>query len=191
MAAIKGVEQDGLEIPIIDFAAYRHGDAAQRKAVGDAIVSAYQQSGFIYLRSHGIASEEVASAFAHSAKFFTRSQDQKDQLAWTTPAANRGYVASGREKVTNSNDPEEIAKMRATNPDLKESMEIGREGEEEHPNEWPDRFGDASDKLQQIICLLIVLLCIHNQISLKFVPDGRLLKCLREGMILRPGNSFE
>ncbi len=46
----------------------------------------------------------------------------------------------GREKVTQSNDPEEIAKLRASNPDIKESMEIGREGEDGHPNQWPDKF---------------------------------------------------
>lgn len=80
--------------------------------------------------------------FAQSAKFFDRPQAQKDELAWTTARSNRGYVASGREKVTQSNDPDEVAKLRASNPDLKESMEIGKEGVEGMPNQWPDRFGD-------------------------------------------------
>lgn len=53
-------------------------------------------------------------------------------------------MASGREKVTQSDDPEEIAKLRASNPDLKESMEIGKEGVEGMPNQWPDRFGDEA-----------------------------------------------
>ena len=43
------------------------------------------------------------------------------------PKANRGYVKQGRERVTNSTDPEEIAELRRTAPDVKESMEIGLE----------------------------------------------------------------
>jgi hypothetical protein len=43
------------------------------------------------------------------------------------PRANRGYVKRGRERVTNSTDPNEIAELRRTAPDVKESMEIGLE----------------------------------------------------------------
>lgn len=43
------------------------------------------------------------------------------------PRANRGYVKQGRERVTNVTDPDEIAKLRATAPDVKESIEIGLE----------------------------------------------------------------
>ena len=37
---------------------------------------------------------------------------------------------------------EDVDKLREGNPDLKESIEIGREGEEEYPNRWPDFEGD-------------------------------------------------
>ncbi len=84
-------------------------------------------------------------AFSKSAKFFARPQSQKDSLAWLSPESNRGYVACGREKVTDSDDPEEIVKLRAFNPDLKESMEIGREGVKDFPNRWPVGEGFESD----------------------------------------------
>lgn len=58
-------------------------------------------------------------------------------MAWTTPEANRGYSAPGREKVTQLKSEEEVEKLRSAAPDLKESYEIGREGEPGHPNEWP------------------------------------------------------
>jgi isopenicillin N synthase-like dioxygenase len=61
-------------------------------------------------------------------------------LSWTTPESNRGYVTFGREKVTQSFDVEEISKLRASNPDLKESMEIGKEGVLDQPNQWPDNM---------------------------------------------------
>ena len=106
-------------------------------ATAKQISHAFKTSGFLYLQNHGVPEDQVSLAFSQSAQFFRRPQSQKDALGWTTPDANRGYVASGREKVTQSNDPEEIARLRESNPDLKESMEIGREGVPGMPNQWP------------------------------------------------------
>ncbi|KIV87542.1 hypothetical protein PV11_03081 [Exophiala sideris] len=141
-AVEKGVEQDDLVMPLIDFGAFLHGDSAVKKAVAEQITDAFKSSGFLYLENHDIPQKEVSLAFSESAQFFERSQSQKNELQWTTPDSNRGYVAWGREKVTQSADPEEIARLRASNPDLKESMEIGREGVPGLPNQWPSRFDE-------------------------------------------------
>jgi isopenicillin N synthase-like dioxygenase len=138
----KGVEQDDLVMPLIDFGLYMHGSPSVKQATATEISHAFKTSGFLYLQNHGVPTEEVARAFSESASFFARSQSQKDALGWTTPDANRGYVASGREKVTQSDDPEVIAKLRESNPDLKESMEIGREGVDGMPNQWPDQLDE-------------------------------------------------
>lgn len=61
----------------------------------------------------------------------------QDTLAWESPRSNRGYVRIGRERVTQSADAAEIAKMRESAPDYKESMEIGREADAEWKNMWP------------------------------------------------------
>lgn len=58
-------------------------------------------------------------------------------LAWEDPRANRGYVKIGREQVTQSSDPEEIAALRAKTPDYKETMEIGRDWDAVWKNRWP------------------------------------------------------
>jgi isopenicillin N synthase-like dioxygenase len=79
----------------------------------------------------------VDNVFATSARFFERPQEEKEKLCWTTPRANRGYVPHGREKVTQLVDKEDVAKLKAQAPDLKETFEIGREGEEGLPNNWP------------------------------------------------------
>lgn len=63
--------------------------------------------------------------------------DEKLKLAWEDPRANRGYVAPGRERVTNSTDPAEIAALRAKAPDSKETMEIGRDWDTTWRNQWP------------------------------------------------------
>lgn len=138
----KGVEQDDLVMPLIDFGLFLHGSPSVKQATATQISHAFKTSGFLYLQNHGVPTEQVDKAFSESASFFARPQSQKDALGWTTPDANRGYVASGREKVTQSNDPEVIAKLRESNPDLKESMEIGREGVDGMPNQWPDRLDE-------------------------------------------------
>ena len=43
----------------------------------------------------------------------------------------------GQEKVTNLEDRDEVGNLREAAPDLKESFEIGREGQEGMPNRWP------------------------------------------------------
>lgn len=107
-------------------------------------MSGFQSAGFIYLRNFEAVVPAFLReiAFAESAKFFARPQPQKDALGWTTPQANRGYVAHGREKVSKLTDAAAVAALKAQAPDLKESIEIGREGEPDHPNMWPSTEGD-------------------------------------------------
>ena len=140
-AVSNAVSSDSLEIPLIDFDSFVSGDQQLRKSTAQAILSGFQNAGFIYLRNHPIPNSAVKKTFAESAKFFKRPQVQKDALAWTTPEANRGYSGQGREKTSNSFDFDEIAEQREQEgADLKESLEIGREDEPEAPNQWPDRF---------------------------------------------------
>jgi isopenicillin N synthase-like dioxygenase len=93
----------------------------------------------------------VSEVFASSARFFARPQEEKDSLAWTTPQANRGYVVYGREKVTQSRDKASITALRNTNPDLKESMEIGREGVDGLPNHWPDHLDEEGKDFKRVM----------------------------------------
>ena len=140
-----GVEKDDLIMPLIDFSVFFHGSPSAKTATAQTISHAFKTSGFLYLQNHGIPKETMSKVFQKSAEFFRRPQREKDSLSWTTPESNRGYVASGREKVSQSSDPEEIAKLRASNPDLKETMEIGREGVPGLPNQWPDRIDSQGE----------------------------------------------
>lgn len=136
-AVTTAVSEDNLEIPLIDFSAFLTDDQATRKATAQAILAGFQNAGFIYLRNHGIPKATVEQTFAESAKFFERPRAQKDQLSWTTPEANRGYSQPGREKVTDVSAAE-VDQVRAQEgADLKESIEIGKEGEPGLPNQWP------------------------------------------------------
>jgi isopenicillin N synthase-like dioxygenase len=78
-----------------------------------------------------------------SVNLFKMPTEAKLEHGWTTPEANRGYSAPGREKVTQETDVTKVEALRGAVPDIKESFEIGREGEPDHPNQWPleDRSG--------------------------------------------------
>lgn len=123
---------------LIDFSKFLHGTPAQRKEAADAILKGFQTAGFVYLSNLPIEPSTREHVFATSARFFNGlSLEEKLALGWTTPEANRGYSAPGREKVTQLTDAGEVAKLKQGNPDIKESFEIGREGEPGHPNQWP------------------------------------------------------
>lgn len=128
----------------MDFSLFLHGTASERQSTASAILSGFKSAGFIYLSDHGIPQSTVDETFASSAQFFKRPQEQKDSLGWTTPQANRGYVTHGREKVTNLSNKEDVEKLKSQVPDLKESIEIGREGEPGHPNNWPSGDEEAT-----------------------------------------------
>ncbi|KIK04621.1 hypothetical protein K443DRAFT_130624 [Laccaria amethystina LaAM-08-1] len=134
------VAQDlsSFNIPVISFAKFREASSSfEKRKTAIEIVSAFRETGFIYLSDHGIPQETVKNTFRKSAEFFKMPMETKSKLAWEDPRSNRGYVKIGRERVTQSADPAEIASLRAKAPDYKETMEIGREWDSEWKNQWP------------------------------------------------------
>jgi len=129
---------DDLRIPVVNFSKFRRAATqSQKKSTADEVVGAFKDSGFVYLSEHGISAAVVNNTFAKSAQFFSLPLDVKSKFAWEVPQSNRGYVAFGRERVTQSADAAEIAALRAKAPDSKESMEIGRDWDSEWLNRWP------------------------------------------------------
>ncbi|ORX95882.1 hypothetical protein BCR34DRAFT_498153 [Clohesyomyces aquaticus] len=160
------VSKDELFIPLINFAPFLSNDPTSKKQTAQAILDGFQNAGFIYLQNHGISSSTVSNVFAKSAKFFARPQEQKDALGWYSPEANRGYVAQGREKVTDLEELDEVEALRKSIPDLKESLEIGRDDEEGMPNMWPPVDGDEEAKVFKDVMVEFHNTCkkLHMQI---------------------------
>ncbi|GES59789.1 oxidoreductase [Aspergillus terreus] len=142
------IEKDDLVIPIIDFGPFLNGTPADKHAVAMSVIHAFKTSGFLYLKDHGVPPSVVSRVFGSSARFFARPQDQKDSLGWTTPQANRGYVKTGKEKLSRPDQAEEAESLRAV-PDIKETMEIGRESVDGLPNRWPDHFDDEGKDFKE------------------------------------------
>ncbi|KAK4963495.1 hypothetical protein LTR10_001124 [Elasticomyces elasticus] len=165
-AVSSAVSSKSLEIPLIDFSSFVSGDEVTRRTTAQAILRGFQSAGFIYLRNHGILRDHIQTTFVESAKFFRRPQAVKDKLCWTTPEANRGYSQPGREKTTDLTDAADIEAKRAEEGvDLKESMEIGREGEPNHPNQWPDQFDkDGKEFKKQMLSFHDTCKDLHIQV---------------------------
>ncbi|KAJ3027834.1 UNVERIFIED_CONTAM: hypothetical protein HDU68_003035, partial [Siphonaria sp. JEL0065] len=119
-------------IPIIDFGAFLDATAssvtAQQAKTAESLVSAFSNSGFIYLTNHGIPDDTIANMFQLSKEYFAKDLADKLSLEWESAEANRGYVGLGKEKLSDLDKEgraEEIKALNELSPDLKEAFDIG------------------------------------------------------------------
>lgn len=133
----------------------------------------------------------VTQVFASSARFFNRSQSQKDDLGWMTPQSNRGYVITGQEKLASIELTDKIGFVRESFPDLKETMEIGREGVEDLPNRWPDHLDDDGRAFKKTM-LSFFDMCnsLHKQIMRAVALGMRLPELFFEEFLNQDDNNL-
>jgi len=128
-ASAKTMQPDA--IPVIDITALRDGSDAPRVAA--ELHAASQGLGFIYIKGHGIAEQNIAAARRAAFEFFRASQETKESVRISEH--HRGWLKPG------------AAKMGADiKVDLKESFIWGAENINESvaddhplrgPNQWP------------------------------------------------------
>ncbi|KAK4032227.1 hypothetical protein C8A01DRAFT_50941 [Parachaetomium inaequale] len=161
-AAVQG---DGLLIPLIDFSKFLDGSPSQKLETAKAILTGFQTAGFIYLSNIPIPPSTVAHVFETSAQFFRLPAATKNALAWSTPEANRGYSAPGREKVSLlTTNAAEISALRTSIPDIKESLEIGPDNDPAHPNRWPPESGELAGFRQTMTSFAAALDALHQSV---------------------------
>lgn len=131
-------------VPIIDFSPFLDGTKEDKARVAQELFEACTKVGFLMLRNFDsiIPKSQVERTFTATKQFFDLPVEETDKLEWECPESNRGYVRQGRERVTQATSKEEIEKLRASAPDYKETMEIGkdyREGDfdSKFSNRWP------------------------------------------------------
>jgi isopenicillin N synthase-like dioxygenase len=126
-------------IPVIDFSPWAcqnvndkdDADEDKKTEVSKQIVEAFCTIGFIIVVNHGIRGDDTpdggvtARAFRASKDFFALDKDMKLAFGYQSNESNRGYIAMGQEKLD------------AELPDLKETFDMGYEGEKEYQNRWP------------------------------------------------------
>jgi len=133
-----------LEVPVIDIAPFRTGDAAARRAVAAAIGQAVHDIGFLVITGHGIDPALIDKARYVSNAFFDLPLEAKRAVSRPAPDVTRGYIPLEGESVGRSQG-------RDVPGDLNESLMIGpvdttddpyftgpAAGTHFHPNLWPD-----------------------------------------------------
>src|ERR1051325_6452470 len=71
----------GLSLPIIDIAPLFGRDAAARAAVAGEIEAACSDTGFFYVRGHGVSDDVLARLDAASRRFFALPRAAKERIA--------------------------------------------------------------------------------------------------------------
>ena len=133
-----------LNIPVIDFAPFVADAPVGKEQVAKAIYHACHDVGFLYLKNHGIPQDAIDQAFEQSRQFFDLPMAEKQKIAWSSGASNRGYVGIERERLDE------------TKPgDLKEAFNLGKEVSPQQAAEQPklvlNRWPEGQDDFRQTI----------------------------------------
>lgn len=128
------------QVPIVDFSAFARDDASpdDRARTAHELVDAFTNVGFVYLCGHGVDEDLVNESFNWSAKLFALPYETKMRAPHPPDGAyHRGYSGVGKEKVGQVDPTKQkgVSTSRKV-PDVKESFEIGNEGDTRLPNIW-------------------------------------------------------
>ena len=106
--------------PVIDIAALRQPQVstAARLEIVRQVASACEEIGFFAVTGHRVPGPVIADLIAQSYAFFDLPLAEKLAVRRPRPEQNRGYIASGEERLARLRGDE-------TPPDLKELYTIG------------------------------------------------------------------
>lgn len=88
----RALKLDTQKLPIIDLSALFYDDSTQRKRIANQLGDAARNSGFFYVKGHGISEKLISDIFETSRQFHTQSRSYKMKY-WSGFTTNhRGYV---------------------------------------------------------------------------------------------------
>lgn len=172
------------DVPLIDIAPFRTGDAARRRRVAAEIDHACREIGFFSITGHGITDADLDAMRAVTRGFF--GQPLADKLQIAPPRGQkgiRGFRAVGDESLSYSLGE-------AAPPDLKETFRIGHiePGEDAYaerarasyyaPNLWPQQPADFRTvwtryyrQMEQLAALLMQSFAVALDLPESFFSD--------------------
>lgn len=130
------------EVPSLDLADFDSGDTERRNKFVRDLGEAYNNIGFVAIKSHYLPEELSKKLYAAIQKFFSLPDQVKQKYEIPGLAGQRGYIGKGKEH----------AKGRKTG-DLKEFYHIGQEVTDNDPikDEYPDNvWVDEVPELEEI-----------------------------------------
>ncbi|KAJ5141301.1 hypothetical protein N7526_002296 [Penicillium atrosanguineum] len=86
------------EIPIIDLSTIDDGPTA-RKVIASHVRAAAENTGFFYIKNHGIAPELIQRAQASAQAFFEQTEEQKSLVSHAKSAHSDGYHGVGSTQI--------------------------------------------------------------------------------------------
>lgn len=137
-------------VPIIDLESWFAGEARAQRELAQVVHRTCRDSGFMYLRNHGISQELIDETFRQARRFFALSDEEKQEVHYEKSGRHRGYIPNGAE----SSDP-------GAKADLKEAFDYGLQlpGDERMsaPNLLPPRLTGFSDGVESYFAAMIGL----------------------------------
>lgn len=89
------------EIPVIDLVGI-DGDLDSRTVIAGKIRTAAQNTGFFYIKNHGISEDLIASALTQAKAFFHQPEEEKEKVSNFKLLHMDGYHAVGTTQVNKS-----------------------------------------------------------------------------------------
>ena len=87
------------EIPVLDISDI-YGDLDKRKGLAKTIRHAAENTGFFYIKNHGIDEEIIQAALAQAKTFFHQPEDLKRKVSKTKSQYFNGWSAMGNTHVS-------------------------------------------------------------------------------------------
>jgi isopenicillin N synthase-like dioxygenase len=136
------------DIPLLDIAAWRTGDAGQRALLAARMDEALRQSGFLLIENHGVPAALGQRIRDEAARFFALPEQAKQRYA--APVGGRGWIPQGAEANAFYGQAADPARA-----DLKESITSGRDfatGDAATDAQWfaPNRWPAETPELESL-----------------------------------------
>lgn len=136
------------EIPLIDLTDSFSDDIEKRKKVAWEIHKACVDTGFFYVKNHGISQEDMDNQLALAAKFFDLPLEEKMKLDSKNEDSSRGYEPMAAQTLDEGSPP-----------DLKEGFMSSVDADENHRytkqnvpgtgrNQWPESFPEFKEQYE-------------------------------------------
>ena len=104
-----------MNIPVVDLSDFRSSDAKRKQAFVEQLGKAYEETGFVAVKNHGIPDTLIADLYAYVQRFFSLPLEKKKVYEIEGLAGQRGYTSFGKEHAKGSEAP-----------DLKEFFQYGQ-----------------------------------------------------------------
>ncbi|CAD6593810.1 MAG: hypothetical protein ASARMPREDX12_007681 [Alectoria sarmentosa] len=180
----------GVDLPLLDFSKFLHGNPTERLEVAEQIADCFTRHGFIKLKNHGVSDDIVQGIWKWGKLFFNMTTEQKMKIIHHPgPDPQRGWSQKGAETTSKLRKENADGAPRGELLDEKEHFDCGPPGDEQFPNIYPEddlpgykEFVENYFTAAQQACLEIMSAC---EVGLH-IPEGTLLNsCIPAASELR------